>query len=169
MTRTAARSSAVLLSALLWILPGGIQSAERSQDPRVSLAESPAQAVRQILAGWDDSRVRARIDTLGERIAVQSAQAAEVLDLLEQDGSIEAATLRGDLLVWIARGDETPRWKQKDRKFQPDDYQAKLAKWMYRNMAANLTHMLDEPTAARLETIAWDEWQIVRKRLDGPP
>lgn len=104
MTRTAARSSAVLLSALLWILPGGIQSAERSQDPRVSLAESPAQAVRQILAGWDDSRVRER----------------KVLDLLEQDGSIEAATLRGDLLIWIPRGDETPRWKQKDRKFQPD-------------------------------------------------
>ena len=54
-------------------------------------------------------------------------------------------------------------------KFQPDAYQAKLAKWMYRNMAANLTHTLDEPTARYLETVAWEEWQIVRKRLAGPP
>jgi hypothetical protein len=36
---------------------------------------------------------------------------------------------------------------------------------MFRNMAVNLTHALDEPTATYLEKIAWDEYQTVQKRL----
>jgi len=51
-------------------------------------------------------------------------------------------------------------------KFQPDAYQAKMAKWMFRNMAAKLTHTLDDPTAIYLETVAWEECQTVRKRLE---
>jgi hypothetical protein len=49
--------------------------------------------------------------------------------------------------------------------FQPDAYQAKMAKWMFRNMAANLTHTLDEPTATYLETVASEEVRTMRKRL----
>ena len=47
---------------------------------------------------------------------------------------------------------------------RPDPYLAKLAKWMFRNMAANLTHTLDEPTARYLETVAWEEYQLVQQR-----
>ncbi|MCL4206251.1 MAG: hypothetical protein KJ000_27525 [Pirellulaceae bacterium] len=49
--------------------------------------------------------------------------------------------------------------------FQPDAYQAKLAKWMFRNMSVNLTHTLDEATAEYLERIAWEEVRTVRQRL----
>ena len=86
----------------------------------MELASPPTAAVRQILAGWDDPPVRGLIELLGEQIALQAEQAAVVLDLLEQDKSIEAATLRADLLTWVARGDETPSWKRKDRTFTPD-------------------------------------------------
>ena len=50
-------------------------------------------------------------------------------------------------------------------KFQPDAYQAKLAKWMYRNMAAHLTKTLDEATAKYLETVAWEEHQTMQRQL----
>jgi hypothetical protein len=50
-------------------------------------------------------------------------------------------------------------------RFQPDEYQAKLPKWMHRNMAKRLTATLDEDTAAYLESVAWDEWQRVSRRL----
>jgi hypothetical protein len=53
-------------------------------------------------------------------------------------------------------------------KFRPDAYQAKMAKWMFRNMALNLSHTLDEPTANYLETVAWEEVQTMRSRLSGP-
>jgi hypothetical protein len=49
--------------------------------------------------------------------------------------------------------------------FQPDAYQAKLAKWMFRNMSASLTHTLDEATAEYLERVAWEEVRTIRQRL----
>lgn len=54
-------------------------------------------------------------------------------------------------------------------RFQPDAYQAKMAKWMFRNMAAALTRTLDEPTARYLETVAWEEQQTILKRLKETP
>jgi hypothetical protein len=52
-------------------------------------------------------------------------------------------------------------------KFKPTEYQAKLPKWMHRNMAKRLTATLDEETAKYLETVAWETWQDVSKRLEG--
>ena len=49
--------------------------------------------------------------------------------------------------------------------FKPDDYQAKLPKWMYRNMAASRNATIDEPTARYLETVAWETWQTNDRRL----
>lgn len=49
--------------------------------------------------------------------------------------------------------------------FQPDAYQATLAKWMYRHLAMNLTAALDEPTASYLERVAWETWQEIDRRL----
>ena len=108
----------LLLSAAFGAFAGAAEKKPKAD--AVELASPPTAAVRQILAGWGDPQVRGLIDSLGEQIAVQAPQAEAVLDLLEQETSIEAATLRGDLLIWIARGDETPRWKRKDRTFKPD-------------------------------------------------
>lgn len=106
---------------LLTLTVCAVDAAEKkTKTGRVELVSPPVAAVRKILAGWDDPQVRDLIDELGEQIAVQREQAAAVLDLLEKDPSIEAATLRADLLVWMARGDETPQWKRKGRTFQPD-------------------------------------------------
>jgi len=49
--------------------------------------------------------------------------------------------------------------------FKPDAYQAKMAKWMFKNMSMNLTATLDEETARYLEKIAWETWQETEKRL----
>ena len=109
----------LLIAMLLTTSFASAEAAEKKKAPAVQLADSPKVAVQQILADWSDTEVRGLIDSLGEQLAVQADQAAEVLDLLEQDDSIEAATLRADLLIWMARGDETPSWKRKQRKFQP--------------------------------------------------
>ncbi|MGB8166729.1 MAG: hypothetical protein WCF18_04510 [Chthoniobacteraceae bacterium] len=49
--------------------------------------------------------------------------------------------------------------------FQPDAYQAKMAKWMYRNMAEKLTATLDDETAKYLETVAWEIWKEADEKL----
>ncbi|MBM3478767.1 MAG: hypothetical protein FJX69_06060 [Alphaproteobacteria bacterium] len=51
--------------------------------------------------------------------------------------------------------------------FKPDAYQATLAKWMYRNASMNLTASLDDATARYLETVAWETWQDVDRRLSA--
>ena len=51
--------------------------------------------------------------------------------------------------------------------FKPDAYQAKLAKWMYRNASMNLTATLDKTTAAYLERVAWETWQDFDRRLSA--
>ncbi len=49
--------------------------------------------------------------------------------------------------------------------FQPDAYQARLPKWMRRHMSMNLTATVDAETARYLETVAWETWQAVDRRL----
>jgi hypothetical protein len=48
---------------------------------------------------------------------------------------------------------------------KPDAYQAKMPKWMFKNMSMNLTAALDEETASYLETVAWETWQATRRSL----
>lgn len=47
--------------------------------------------------------------------------------------------------------------------FEPDDYQAKLPKWMWKNMAHGLSAKISDMDAKYLEGIAWEEWQKVHK------
>ncbi len=109
------------LFALLFLCAGTNEATEVTRSSgEIQRAKSPVDAVSQILTDWKDPKTRDHIDSLGEQIAVQAEQAAAVLDLLEQDASIEAVTLRADLLAWIARGDETPQWKRKGRDFKPE-------------------------------------------------
>lgn len=51
--------------------------------------------------------------------------------------------------------------------FQPDAYQAKMAKWMFKHMSMKATATLDEETATYLETVAWETWQSVSAQLAG--
>ena len=121
---TGSRTFIVIVTSLSasWCLLAGTNGVaeEKGTSGDLQLADSPADAVQQILAGWKDPSARERIDALGEKTAVQAEQAAAALDVLEQDFSIEAATLRADLLIWMARGDETPKWKRKGRDFEPE-------------------------------------------------
>ena len=65
--------------------------------------------------------------------------------------------------------DETEEAKQataaRVAAFEPDAYQARMPKWMFKNMSMNLTATLDEATAVYLETVAWETHQAVTKRL----
>ncbi|CAN5906727.1 hypothetical protein BH11VER1_BH11VER1_07780 [soil metagenome] len=49
--------------------------------------------------------------------------------------------------------------------FRPDAYQAKMPKWMYKNMSMNLKGTLDEATAIYLETVAWETCLEMKARL----
>lgn len=49
--------------------------------------------------------------------------------------------------------------------FEPDAYQAKMAKWMFKHMSMKATATLDEETATYLETVAWETWQSVSAQL----
>jgi hypothetical protein len=53
--------------------------------------------------------------------------------------------------------------------FQPDAYQAKMAKWMFKHMSMNATATLDEDTAKYLETVACRTWQSVKAQLSAKP
>lgn len=53
--------------------------------------------------------------------------------------------------------------------FQPDAYQAKMAKWMFKHMAMNQTATLDDVTASYLETVAWETWQSIQAKLHQQP
>ena len=44
--------------------------------------------------------------------------------------------------------------------FNPDAYQAKMAKWMFKHMSMDQMATLDEATATYLETVAWETWVI---------
>jgi hypothetical protein len=49
--------------------------------------------------------------------------------------------------------------------FKPDAYQATLSKWMFKHMSMNATATLDDATASYLESVAWETWQKVDRRL----
>jgi hypothetical protein len=49
--------------------------------------------------------------------------------------------------------------------FEPDAYQATMAKWMFKHMAMQATATLEEETASYLETVAWETWLTVSRRL----
>jgi hypothetical protein len=76
-------------------------------------------AARAILAGWDDPEVGKAIDEFGETIAVRPDDAEALIRMLSTAPSLDAVTLQAELLVWIARGDETPSWKLKKMKVRP--------------------------------------------------
>jgi hypothetical protein len=51
--------------------------------------------------------------------------------------------------------------------FQPDAYQAKMPKWMFKNMSMNLTATLDDATAKYLEGVAWETWTEISGKLNA--
>lgn len=51
--------------------------------------------------------------------------------------------------------------------FQPDAYQAKMAKWMFKHMSKQATASLEDATARYLETVAWETWQRVSQTLSS--
>ncbi len=91
---------------------------EQIKDKYQQLLKSAS--VTEILTEALRNSENAEIDSLGDLLSVRATEAAQVLDALSRDGSTEAATLRSELLVWMARGDEMPMWKRKERKGKPE-------------------------------------------------
>jgi hypothetical protein len=84
-----------------------LAAGQRKGDNAIRLPDSPVAAAHAILAAWDDPRVGTAIDELGSRIAVEAGDAEQVLQALAQDASAAATTLRGELLIWAARGESS--------------------------------------------------------------
>ncbi len=79
-------------------------------------AQTIAGAIRKAAVG---PSATAEINGLGTVLAVEPEKAAGVLDALAEVRSVATDTLRAELLIWMARGDETPGWKRRQRKTQP--------------------------------------------------
>jgi hypothetical protein len=77
------------------------------------------EVARRILAAQSGDKANGEVDALGQLLSVSATRAVGVLETLAQDDSTQTATARAELLVWMARGDEMPRWKRKDRKTKP--------------------------------------------------
>ncbi len=118
----------ILVAAVVAIMHLGLQAhgapkADALRDEYAALLKSaaPAEIARRALADGVAENAGDRIDALGEILAVQADKAGAVLDAIGRHSSLEAVTLRAELLVWMARGDETPTWKRKGRDFKPQE------------------------------------------------
>jgi len=100
-----------------WHKPKGIDAEYRA----LLTAGKHAEAVRRVLAGVRGGRADAEIDGLGGVLAVSADLAGPLLDALAAEGSVQAATVQAELLIWAARGDETPGWKRKGRTVRPKE------------------------------------------------
>ena len=113
---------AVVTTVMVWaacaLTAQQIDSAELKYQDLLESSD-PAQTCRVILSSANADEAESEIEALGTILALSRDDATAVLDCLAGDQSIEATTLQAELLLWIARGDETPRWKRKERKVQP--------------------------------------------------
>ncbi len=74
---------------------------------------------KRILDATGKAQGGKEIDALGEVLAVSADDAKDVLDIFAQNDSVTATTTYAELLLWMARGDEMPRWKRKNRETEP--------------------------------------------------
>jgi len=84
-------------------------------------AGKAGEAVRRVLASVTGGRAGAEIDALGKLLSINAPLAGPVLDALAACGSAQAATVHAELLLWAARGDETPSWQRKNRTVRPQE------------------------------------------------
>ena len=100
-----------------WHKPKGVDAEYRA----LLSAGKHAEAVRRVLAGVNGGRADVEIDGLGSVLATSADLAPALLDALAAEGSVQAATVQAELLIWAARGDETPSWKRKGRTVRPKE------------------------------------------------
>ena len=130
-------------------------------------AKDPVATARRILAEWNDPQIGKTIDEFGETIAVRPDEAEAVVQMLSSDRSIEAATLRAELLVWIARGDETPSWKLKKMEIKPrpmeTDRFGSLASELLSHPDPFIRGLAEWAIAIRMHL----EYECAEQRVDG--
>lgn len=118
------RSAALMLALSLCcvsIAPGAPKEDPLEEKYRALVNRGDASTVaRAIHTATIGPSASAEIDGLGKVLATEPDMAVGVLDALAQPRSVTADTLRAELLIWMARGDETPQWKRKQRKVQPE-------------------------------------------------
>jgi len=83
-----------------------------SAKPKGKAVADPAGIAHRVADSMHTPAAARVLKELGPKLAADRDQAVAVLDLLAENPSIDAATARAELLVWIARGDETPGWRR---------------------------------------------------------
>lgn len=130
--------------------------------------------VRRLLASRAGPAAQLEMDALGKLLAVQADKAALVLDALNNETHSPDRTVAAELLLWIARGDETPDWQRKSRKEKPkemdtdklgrraaalldhaDPFARGLAEWALATRLAQDYECAEERKAARRLTKPW--------------
>ncbi len=96
-------ATAVLLSLAATLALCAAAHGKKTADTR--LDRPPLETARQILTALDDAETDGKIAALGGHLATSPQECEQVLAALAEDESIEAATLRAELLVWAARGE----------------------------------------------------------------
>ena len=100
-----------------WAAAKGQAVEEKYQ--RLVATATPDQIAKEALAAANGDRANEELEALGKALAVEAGKAAAVLEALAGDASVAAATVRAELLVAVARGDETPAWARKGRTTKP--------------------------------------------------
>ena len=133
----------------------------------VCAEEDTIAAARRIIADWNHPDVGEAIDELGELIAVNPDDAEAVMAMLASDKSLKADTLRAELLVWIARGDETPSWKLKQMAIKPRPMETEqlgaLAAKLLSHADPFVRGLAEWALAIRLHM----EYECAEERIDG--
>ena len=94
------------------------QAVEEKYQRLVATAQAE-QIAKEALAAANGERANEELEALGKVLAVEAGKAAAVLEALAGDAAVAAATVRAELLVAVARGDETPAWARKGRTAKP--------------------------------------------------
>lgn len=83
-------------------------------------SQDSEQIVEHLFNIFTTDKANQNLDAFGETIAIHADKALSIFKVLDQQNSTQATSLKAELLLWMARGDETPRWKREDRDFTPN-------------------------------------------------
>ncbi|MFZ5832512.1 MAG: hypothetical protein ACOY3P_20690, partial [Planctomycetota bacterium] len=124
-------------------------------------AEPPLVAVQLLLGKPEDEDTERRLEALGQQIACDLESARAVLAALDADARVQVATLRAELLLWLARGNEVRNGSQKGT--MPTEELGPLAAVLLDHADPFVRGIAEWAIATRLAA----EYECAEERVDG--
>ena len=115
------RGAGIVFSAVLMVSASAAGDADSAQERYGELVrQKDATAIANgLIDVYATESAGKEIDAAGELLGQSAEVGAAVLDILSRGSEANCDAIGAQLLVWMARGDETPRWKRRDREVEP--------------------------------------------------